>query len=477
MTDYLVQISQNKQLRNVIKGIGLPIPMPEPLRRGKGALEERPLDGRRVVYGRVAGASDDASGAMTRAIAETLARAGADVFVTEDAPEFRAPGEAYGRPAKNASALGEGRLHGLVIDATAASSPDALAGVFELGNQFARALGKCARLVVIGRPADALDPAAAAAQAALEGFVRSAGKELGRAGSTSALLVVERGAEDRLEGVLRFVLSSRSAFVSGQPYSVTRAAAGAPSTSFVRALDGKVALVTGAARGIGEATARRLAEEGAKVIVLDRPADDAATSALARSIHGIPYLADVAAPETPTALAQFITEQTGKIDIVVHNAGITRDKTLARMPKDAWDLTLNINLAAVLRMTDALLAGPMRDGGRIVALASISGIAGNVGQTNYAASKAGIMGMVRALSGRLASRGITVNAVAPGFIETRMTAAVPFAIREAGRRLSSLGQGGKPVDVAEAIAFLASPQGLGMTGNVLRVCGQALLGA
>jgi 3-oxoacyl-[acyl-carrier protein] reductase len=147
------------------------------------------------------------------------------------------------------------------------------------------------------------------------------------------------------------------------------------------------------------------------------------------------------------------------------------------MSPEQWSQVIGVNLEAVVRTTDALLGGVLRDGGRIVALSSIAGLAGNVGQTNYAASKAGVAGFVRSLAPRLAARGITTNAVAPGFIETRLTAAIPFTIREAARRMSSLGQGGLPQDVAEVVSFLASPASIGLTGQVLRVCGGSLVGA
>ena len=166
----------------------------------------------------------------------------------------------------------------------------------------------------------------------------------------------------------------------------------------------------------------------------------------------------------------------GGVDVIVHNAGITRDKTLARMKPELWDQVMEINLVAVLRTT-AALEPMLRDHGRIVCLSSIAGISGNMGQTNYAASKAGIIGFVRSTAERLADRGVTVNAIAPGFIETRMTAAIPIAIREVGRRLSALGQGGLPEDVAQAITFLATPGAHGITGRTLRVCGGAFLGA
>jgi 3-oxoacyl-[acyl-carrier protein] reductase len=166
------------------------------------------------------------------------------------------------------------------------------------------------------------------------------------------------------------------------------------------------------------------------------------------------------------------------VDVVVHNAGVTRDKTLGRMDEERWDLVLDVNLSSEERINDALLAaGILRAPGRIVCVSSISGIAGNAGQTNYATSKAGVAGMVAAMAPVVARQGATINAVAPGFIETQMTAKVPLALREAGRRMNSMSQGGLPVDVAEAIAWFADPASTGLNGNVVRVCGQSLVGA
>jgi 3-oxoacyl-[acyl-carrier protein] reductase len=148
------------------------------------------------------------------------------------------------------------------------------------------------------------------------------------------------------------------------------------------------------------------------------------------------------------------------------------------MPAERWEGLMDINLSSEERINDALLdAGVLRDNGRIVCVSSLSGIAGNAGQTNYATSKAGVIGMVEAMAPVLGERGLTINAVAPGFIETRMTGEMPVALREAGRRMNSLRQGGRPVDVAEAVAWFASPASAGVNGNVVRVCGQSLLGA
>jgi 3-oxoacyl-[acyl-carrier protein] reductase len=168
----------------------------------------------------------------------------------------------------------------------------------------------------------------------------------------------------------------------------------------------------------------------------------------------------------------------GGWDVIVHNAGITRDKTISNMKEPLWQAVLNVNLSTQERINDALVeSGALVEGGRIVCVSSTSGIAGNRGQTNYGLSKAGIIGMVQSMAPILAKRGITINAVAPGFIETQMTAAMPFAMREAGRRLNSMGQGGLPQDVAEAITWFAAPASSGLTGNVVRVCGQSIVGA
>ena len=171
--------------------------------------------------------------------------------------------------------------------------------------------------------------------------------------------------------------------------------------------------------------------------------------------------------------------QEARLYAVVHNAGITRDRMLANLEEKGWAAVLQVNLAAQLRMNEALLdgrVGGLVDGGSIVGISSTSGIAGNKGQANYATSKAAIVGLVRAMAPRLASRGITVNAVGPGFIETEMTAAIPYLQRTIFQRSNSLSQGGKPVDVAETIAYLADPASAGVTGQVVRVCGQSLVG-
>ncbi|MFI0898562.1 3-oxoacyl-ACP reductase [Streptomyces sp. NPDC020983] len=371
-------------------------------------------------------------------------------------------------PASGPRPAGGAPYGGIVVDATGVDGPGALAGLHRSLHPLARSLAPCGRVVVLGgRPQDG-GFARAAAQQALEGFVRSFGKEIGR-GCTVNLV---RLAPDAEPGpALDFLLSPRSAYVSGQVVEVAAAPA-APAAEGPR-----TALVTGAARGIGAAVAETLAHGGASVVLLDVPQAGEALARLAARLGGTALTLDITAPDAGERIAAALP---AGLDVLVHNAGITRDRKLANMAADRWDAVIDVNLGSVLRTTAALLdAGAVADHARIVGTASIAGIAGNVGQTNYAASKAGIIGWVRALAAdaELRGRGITANAVAPGFIETAMTAAVPLVIREAGRRMNSLGQGGRPVDVAETVSWLAARGSGGINGQVVRVCGQSLLGA
>jgi 3-oxoacyl-[acyl-carrier protein] reductase len=477
MNDVLLEVTKSRAARGIIRSLGLPIPLPEPLARAKGPWSALPLEGQKVLVGACAGAE------LLAPIADVLASAGASPYLDGSSERatlfgaFRDACEAYARPARADSSLDpESRVDALVFDASATKTPSDLRALHDFFHPRVGRLARSGRVVVLGRCAGPSAPAEqAAAQAALSGFVRSVAKEIGRKGATANLILVEPGAESRVQPVLRWLLDHRSAFVSAQPIVASTRAVDARPPLYVRPLDGRFALVTGAARGIGRATARALADEGAHVYCVDRPEDADATSTLARELHGTPILLDVTSSDAASRLEKEL-EATG-IDVLVHNAGITRDKTLARMTPESWDLVMAVNLEAVVRITAALEKKILRDGGRVVCVSSVAGIAGNVGQSNYAASKAAIIGYVDALGARLAKRGITANAVAPGFIETRMTNAIPLVVRQAGRVLSALGQGGEPEDVAAAITFLASPGAQGITGRTLRVCGGALLGA
>jgi len=363
----------------------------------------------------------------------------------------------------------------VVLDATGVRDVDTLAEVHAALHPVVRSVAESGRVVVLGAPLDPGDHHQAAAQQALEGFVRSLGKEIGRGRTVNLVRLTEATAA---ESTLRFLLSPKSAYVSGQVIGVGETAAREVEVEvdWERPLAGRTALVTGAARGIGEAVAETLARDGARVFVLDIPQAEEDARRVAERIGGTALALDITAVDAGERIA---AELPDGLDVLIHNAGITRDRRLVNMPAERWSSVLDVNLASVLRTTDALLgAGVLRRGGRIVATASIAGLAGNAGQTNYGAGKAGIVGLVRSLAPRaLAEHGVTVNAVAPGFIETRMTASIPLLIREAGRRMNSLAQGGLPADVAETTAWLAHPASGAVNGQVVRVCGQSLLGA
>ena len=346
----------------------------------------------------------------------------------------------------------------LIFDATRVTATRDLRDVFDFFQPVIRSLEPSGRAIVVGT-------GEGVAQRALEGFVRSLGKEL-RAGATAQLIYAEPEAD--LESTLRFLLSGRSAYVSGQIIRVRAAVKNAPA-DWDRPLAGQTAAVTGASRGIGAAIAEVLARDGADVICVDVPAQGEDLAAVANRIGGSALQLDITSDRAPAVLAE------RGADIVIHNAGITRDKTIARMSDDQWDSVLAVNLESIERINAALLERD--DVKRIVCVSSVSGIAGNRGQTNYGTSKAGVIGIVDALADPLAERQGTINAVAPGFIETQMTAAMPLATREAGRRMNSLAQGGLPIDVAETVAWFASPGSAGVNGNVVRVCGQSLIGA
>jgi 3-oxoacyl-[acyl-carrier protein] reductase len=368
----------------------------------------------------------------------------------------------------------------LVYDASGIEESGRLRALYEFFHPVIRKLRPNGRIVVLAAPVDAADgPVAATAQRAIEGFSRTLAKEVGGKGSTAQLVRVGAGGEAGVGSTLRFLLSARSAYVSGQVIELESVAAGdvVEPGDPERPLVGRIAAVTGASRGIGEAIAETLARDGAEVLAIDVPAAGAALSEVANRIGGSALQLDITDSAAPQRLADHIAERHGKLDAIVHNAGITRDKKLANMAEDRWSSVIAVNLTAPERITRELLTqGVINENGSVVGVASIAGIAGNVGQTNYAASKAGVIGLVDSLAGEL-DHGITINAVAPGFIITAMTAAVPLATREVGQRLNAMSQGGLPVDVAETIAWFASPGSSAVNGNVVRVCGQMMLGA
>jgi 3-oxoacyl-[acyl-carrier protein] reductase len=469
MSDGYLDFANSPMGAKLVNALGLPKPM----------QLERYKPGQPVIKGSVLiGGGGEPQ--LLPALASVFKRIGAQTLAHDKLPQWVAVANKEGLTTgrwNNNGQPGE-KVKALVFDATGLDDSTQSDALYWFFHDAARSLLPCGRVVILGRPPEqCASPRKAAIQRALEGLSRSLGKEL-KKGINAQLVYVEEGAEAHLESTLRFLISPRSAYVSAQVIRVGKLVGGLQEPAdWAQSLAGKKVLVTGASRGIGEAIAEVMAREGAQVICLDVPQAQAGLDAVAKRLGGTALALDIGAPDAPQKLVD-AARADGGWDVVVHNAGITRDKTVANMKEHLWQLVVNVNLSTQERINEALVAsGALKSGSRIVCVSSISGVAGNMGQTNYAVSKAGVIGMVEASAPLFAEKGITINAVAPGFIETAMTAAIPFAIREAGRRMNSMSQGGQPVDVAEAIAWFASPASSGVTGNVIRVCGQSLIGA
>ncbi len=462
MSDRYGEMMQSSLGRKVAKNLGLPIPMTldryevgQPILRGEVALglsvnaDNDDASVRTVLDGLLADLS--AKVATDQANLSTLSTTSLTERLSDENAKFKVA----------------------IFDAVNLTGADSLKQIYEFFHAIARRIKTSGRVIIIARPecCTGSDIEFSLAQRALLGFTKSIAKEFKR-GITAQVVYVKKGAESELPHTLNFLMSAKSAYVSGQP--ITVGASQLPSDKAHESLAGKKVLVTGASRGIGRSIAEVLSREGAKVICLDVPAALGDLQKVAGEVGGSALPLDITAAD---AGAQII-RACGKLDGVVHNAGVTRDKTLANMDAEKWDLVLGINLAAIARINAHLMANDgLSDTARIVCVSSISGIAGNLGQSNYAMSKAGVIGLVEATAKVFEGSARTINAVAPGFIETSMTNRIPFAIREAGRRMNSMSQGGEPVDVAETITWLLSPQAGGINGQVVRVCGQSVLGA
>lgn len=445
MADLLLNLSRSTIARSVVKKAKLPISLPPVLVRDAGAWQHQTLAGRTVALG---GESQ-----ITGDLKRVLSDAGANLVSSEE------------------------ECSGVVFDATGFKN---VADLYQIQTFFHSCLPKlrnASRILIVAKvPLSTGHPAEAALQEAMTGFTRSLAKEVGKKGYSVNMIEINDNAT--LDGAVRFFLSHHSAFVTGQVIVV--GGSRVVAERFESLIEERTILVTGAAQGIGAAIARRLAKEGAKVILLDRPQEMESLEALAKEINGVVLPVDLGKDESTAAVIKKLWEY-APIHGVVHNAGVTRDKTLARMTAERWEQVLNINLHIPVSMTDMILSKEndslLAKDASFIFMSSISGIAGNAGQTNYAASKAGLIGYVRAAAAAHFDKGYRFNCVAPGFIETRMTAAIPFAVREVARRLNTLNQGGDPDDVAEAVTWVISPAGNGINGQTLRVCGQNMIGA
>lgn len=468
MPDLLLDLANRPLTKRLVKQFKLPIPLPEPLKRLNQPWSEKPLAHELIaVLGKK-------TSSLVEILKASLQEEGARISENRESSE---------------------PIQAMICDATSFRRTEDLGMLYDMVKPRLASVRTCGRIIILGRAHAACQtPEEQALSAALRGFVKSLAKEIGRRGATCNLLLIgsETMAPSSLIWPLVFFLSPRSAYISGQALTLDgRESAGdtgmSPSWTSAPArtpiLCGKTALVTGAARGIGASICQRLAAEGARVIGVDLPSERASIEQLMAEIGGIPFVYDLLAPGTIQNLVHRLETEIGSIDILVHNAGIARDKTLQRMPRDYWDDTVSLNLKAPIELTSSLvltdtgLIRLMNPGGRVLFISSIGGIAGNVGQTNYAAAKAGLIGYTEALAPKLEPRGITVNAIAPGFIETQMTQKMPLRVREVARRLNALGQAGRPEDIAEAVLFLAAPGAQALTGSVLRVCGLSMIGA
>lgn len=241
-------------------------------------------------------------------------------------------------------------------------------------------------------------------------------------------------------------------------------------------LEGKTALITGAARGIGKALALRFAAEGADIaftdLVIDENGKQTEDEIKALGVKCIAYASNAADYAQTEEVVKKVHEDFGKIDILVNNAGITKDGLMMRMTEGQWDAVINVNLKSAFNFIHAVLPIMMRQkSGSIINMASVVGVHGNAGQANYAASKAGLIALAKSIAQEVGSRGIRANAIAPGFIETAMTAALPDNVREEWVKKIPLRRGGKPEDIAEVAVFLASDMSAYVTGQVIQVDG------
>jgi 3-oxoacyl-[acyl-carrier protein] reductase len=441
MNDYL----QNATLRTLLKTLNIPVPVPPILKRNLSAYSADELKAKKIA---VAGKETE--------------------FLHQLQKEFH--------PKVDNATIYDEKLDGLVVSCVGMQTIEDLEDLYTTVKNTASKINANGRVVIISRTDDAT-ALSYSVQKSIDGFSRALSKEIGgKKGVTVNQLKITNTNVMPFEtaNATFFFLSDKSSFITGQVVEVGNAFS-ASFSSPEKLLQDKIAIVTGGARGIGAATAKVLHREGAKVIIVDVPFAKEDAEKLAQELNGDVILEDITDAKATADIQQYILNNYKGLDILVNNAGITRDKTIAKMSIDQWRGVLNVNLKAMVNLTEIFIEKGFNEHAKVVGLSSISGIAGNVGQTNYSLTKAGVIGFTKAIAEKHTS--VFANAVAPGFIETKMTENLPFFVKEGGRRLSTLKQGGLPEDVAELIGFLASPLSDGINGQCLRVCGGSMIGA
>jgi 3-oxoacyl-[acyl-carrier protein] reductase len=442
MNDYL----QNSTLRTLLKTLNIPVPVPPILKRNLQPFSNDELKAKKIA---VAG--------IETAFLHTLQK------------EFHAKSD-------NATIYDE-RIDGLVVSCIGMQTIEDLEDLYTTVKNTVSKINANGRVVLISRT-DETTALSAAVQKSIDGFTRALSKEIGgKSGITVNQLKITNTNVMPVEtaNAAFFFLSDKSSFITGQVVELGNSFS-TPFSSPEKLLKDKIAIVTGGARGIGASAARVLHREGAKVILVDVPSAKEDADKLSFGNKCRCYFGRYYRPESNCInSAKYVINKYKGLDILVNNAGITRDKTIAKMSIDQWRGVLNVNLKAMINLTETFIKEGFNDKAKVVGLSSISGIAGNVGQTNYSLTKAGVIGFTQAVAAN--HENIFANAVAPGFIETKMTENLPFFVKEGGRRLSTLKQGGLPEDVAELIGFLASPLSDSINGQCLRVCGGSMIGA
>ena len=463
-------ISQSNLVQGLLKQVG--VNKPPVLKRNRGQWEEELLAGREILIG--------GRGQFNHKLGKFLGKTGASFLLAPGVDQSSFADITHNNLQSLDFSDSFQRFQGIIFDCSGLEDVDSMTSLFHFFNKAIVALTPSSRIVILGiRPEEAPSQGHKIVAHAVKGFVRSMAKEMAPKGHSVQLLQVGNSDESLKRAVpcIKFFLSDFSSFITAQTIPITDEVKGTVKGNLSGSLAGKTALVTGAAGGIGKAVVEALFHEGCHVIALDRPETEASLTALAAKCEAHYSLVDLSDRDAAEKVIAYLKSKDTKLDIIVHNAGVTRDKTLKKMSEAHWNMVLTINLESVIRTNTALIEnGLIADYGRIICMSSISGIAGNFGQTNYSTSKAGLIGHVAYLSENLKSQGITVNAIAPGFIETPMTDRVPFLTKQFSRRLAAFLQGGVPQDIAHALCFLSSSESQGINGVTLRVCGGHLMG-